>query len=510
MKLNTFTGGLNYRIASELLPINEAVVCNNADISSNNVAPINGLSTTMTSNVVNGFYYRNNSEWMPNADTRDYLEYQTKLYWTDGTIPKKYDGTSTYDLGITKPATAPTVVLSPTTGITATVQYAYTYYNVNDGTESEPSALSTELVLTDETANVDVIASADPQVTHIELYRIGGTFLVLNKVAELSNTTQTYTDSAPESSLAIVGNTSAYNGKPPAALRYLSHAYSIFFGSVGSKLYYSREVGNPNYFPEVNYIEFPDTITAIAPVQSGIIVCTYYQSFLITGTTANTFVKHLIDAQQGCINHKTLAYYKNQALFVSTDGLCANSSGGILVMSKAKLGKQSWSTVNAVVHDEVYYLQLSDNSIIEYDLRYTPAFKTINVGTSWLMEANDILYGYSTDGIYQMFSGSAATMTYKTGGIAEGSMTTPKLYDEVWFYIVGTLIVNLYVNGILRSTKSITGNSIPVKVMLPQDYQRGVELQIEVIGTGTLKELSFESSKYERPTRTKEWTENGY
>jgi len=498
MRLQVFDGGLDTRLAPELIKANEAVICENVDISSGQLAPCQDVGTTAITTVPKPYYYHYSKEWMQDADVRNYLEYQDKLYWTSGSLAKKYFAGIEQDLGIAKPGTAPITVLNAATGITATVQYMYTYYNSVDGTESEPSAISAELVLSNQSADVSVTASPDAQVTHIWLYRIGGTFLVFNKVTELSNITQTYTDSDPETALAIISNTSTYNGKAPADLKYLSQAYGMFFGAVGSKFYYSRDVGNPNYWPETNYINFPDTITGVWATHMGMLVFTYYQTFIITGTTANAFVKQPLDSTQGCINYNSIANYANSLLFLSNDGICTVSGGKVLVMSKIKLGKQTYSSVNAVVHDEVYYLQLADNSILTYDLRYKSAFKTYALGTSWLAIADDVLYAYKTDGMYSMFTGTAASMHYKTGNLTESSLSTLKLYDEIRLYLSGTITLTIYINEVSVISKSLVGEKKPITIKVPQKYQMGSSIQFEITGTGTIKEMKYGTARDRR------------
>ena len=134
MQLSDFSGGLNVRQAPELIQPNEATICKNVDIGSGQLKSVKGLGTASITALLDAYYYLSKAQWMPNASTRDYLEYQGKLYWTDGTQPKKYDGTTTSNLGLQNPTAAPTVAVGAAGSLDGTLQYVYTYYNSVDGT----------------------------------------------------------------------------------------------------------------------------------------------------------------------------------------------------------------------------------------------------------------------------------------------------------------------------------------------------------------------------------------
>lgn len=493
MKLRAFNGGLNIRQAPELISPTEAVVCSNADISTGQLQSSKALGSTAITLLNKPYYFKANNEWMPNADTRDYTEYQGHLYWSDGATPQKYIGGTIYNLGIVKPSLI-SAALGAAGNLTGTIQYVYTYYNIADGTESAPSPISLEVVATAQNISVALTASTDPQVSHIFLYRVGGSLTQFTKVVELSNTSQLYTDDTLDSAVLGTLLSSEFNNEAPYGLQYLVEAAGVFFGAVGSKLYFTTPEGNPNYWPATNYINFHALITGTAVVAAGVIVFTYDKAYVITGTTAATFVKQPIDGSQGCINNKTIVPFSNTIMWLSTDGLCTLLGRRVEVTSKYKLGKQTYSAVVAVTHDETYYCQLTNKTILAFDLRYTPAFKEYDFATTWLVVANDKLYGETPEGSLELFQGDLATYEYETGKLTEGSATKLKLYKDIIVALEGTHTITVLIDDEVVITKEFTGSKKPSTLKVPQELQRGTAISFRLSGVGTIKEIDYDVS----------------
>lgn len=374
-------------------------------------------------------------------------------------------------------------------GVSGTVQYVYTYYNVNDGTESQPSPVSIELSTQNSRVSTSVTASPDPQVTHIKLYRIGNNLLSFTEVAELSNTSTTYLDIVPDGYVTGQILSSSLNGKAPAGLKYLVQTYNVFFGAVGTKLYFTRDIGNPNYWPETYYIEFYDTVTGIAPVANGVVVTTRYKAFLVTGTNVSTFVKYELSGDQGGVSHHSIAARGGQALLVSTDGICTTSGQPLQVLSKSALGKATLDVVNAVVVDEVYYVQQASGKILAFDFRYVPRIVEYDFGTSYLVVANDVLHGVVDGELYQLFAGEPTNYVYQTGNLTDGSLTSTKLYKKVHCFATGVNTLSISINGKVVQTKQLVEGLNDISV--PQEWQRGEYTSFLLTGTGIVKELEY-------------------
>lgn len=106
-QVNNFDGGLSLRIDPSLIKVNEAQRLVNVD--PNPVVLRSGKAfTASNTNIGNNFYNFNNS-WVSSANYRDYVEYESRLYYTEsGQTPKVYT-TSEYKLGIDKPSSEPAV-----------------------------------------------------------------------------------------------------------------------------------------------------------------------------------------------------------------------------------------------------------------------------------------------------------------------------------------------------------------------------------------------------------------
>lgn len=113
MKLQLFDGGLSTRRAPQLLQQNEGVEYTNIDNEVGVLAPVKSKTVTTTTVSKFPYFYDAQQQWVSSNTYRDYVEFEKTLYWTDRIgRPQKYDGTNQYNLGISAPATAPTVTAS--------------------------------------------------------------------------------------------------------------------------------------------------------------------------------------------------------------------------------------------------------------------------------------------------------------------------------------------------------------------------------------------------------------
>jgi len=377
-------------------------------------------------------------------------------------------------------------------GLTGTIQYVYTYYDVVDGTESQPSHLSTEVEVYHGYLSYSVIASDSPNVTHIKVYRIGGGLLDFTEIAEHPNRTADYLDL--QSGLTATGGTLAteLNGVPPEGLRFLRESHGVFFGALGPKLYFTKSAGNPNYWPEPYYIDIHEDITAIGVIAGGLIVFTRYSSFLISGTSSTTFVKYTISNDQGCIDHKSVVLKAGSALFLSTDGLCTVNTNDVVVISKVLLGEVLFAPRIALLYNEVYYCQLEDGSIFVYDMRYERAFHYYDFDTSWLVKKDDCLLAVKDGEVRECFEGEPSSYAFLTGNLTEGANTHLKLYDEIYVYVAkGEVKLSVSIDSILVGTFELEAAPKPIRIAVPQENQRGSSIQFLVEGTGVVREIEY-------------------
>jgi hypothetical protein len=102
-----FNGGLNTRAAKHLLNAAQSTVCNNVDFFDGSLKPLKGIKATPWMVGANNKHFtRFNGQWVSGGAGVHFVEYNDALYKSDsaGVIKKSKNGTTFFELGITKPA----------------------------------------------------------------------------------------------------------------------------------------------------------------------------------------------------------------------------------------------------------------------------------------------------------------------------------------------------------------------------------------------------------------------
>lgn len=375
--------------------------------------------------------------------------------------------------------------------VVGSIQYLYTYYNSATGYESAPSAVSTTLKSNGAVTVNNLTASPDPQVTDIRLYRVGGNLTLFSLVVELPNVTINYVDDNKDTEIIGTILTSQDSQNAPNTLQFITEAYAMLFAAEGSKLRFTP-IGQPTVWPETFFLNFDGDITGMTQVASGLLVFTKFRTFIVTGTGPTTLAQYLLSDDQGCISYDSIQVIGSEAIWASTDGLCTSSGGGVIVVTKNKLGKITLVPIDSEIFDEVYYLLQANGTVLCLDYRYqTKLFKYLNFGVSQLVVSNDALYGWKEGFLYKLFASTEKeTMIYKSPRFVEGSVTEEKYYKKVYIYSEGDIILNILINDVLVSTSSYSSKDRHV-VQVPHAYQRGQFIQFEISGTGEVFEIEY-------------------
>jgi hypothetical protein len=229
-QLNVFSGGLNTRLKPHLLGPTDSVVNINVNMDSGCLVPEykDRINTDVESIGKEIIFFKD--KWVSSSEDINFVVFQEKLYKTHVGVPQKSnDGITWYNLGIAEPTTAPVVSQGAEGLLDGTYQYCYTYYNTSDGTESKPTPYSVEIPITLKQMEVSVIASTDPQVDAIRLYRLGGVLPSMTLVTTLTNTTQTYIDNIIAEDVDGHVLDSFSFGQAPSGLRYLTENNAMLF-----------------------------------------------------------------------------------------------------------------------------------------------------------------------------------------------------------------------------------------------------------------------------------------
>ena len=485
MLLQSFNKGLNNVKSPNLLSTSESVICDNVDISKGALIPLN-IDITDNTIVLNSIINYKNS-WVTDLDTY-YVIYREILYKAKPDKLYKYDGVNEYTVGIEAPTSAPTY----TTGagnLTGTYRYCYTYYNSADGTESEPSPYTGDIVLSSNNVTLTFISSTNAQTDSIRIYRIGGNISVMSLVDTIPNTTTSYTDNIADNAIDGLILASSTNGMPPAGIKYLTLHNAMLFGAVGDKLYFSK-IGQPNAWSEFDFIDFDYNITGMGVTPNGLVVFTENTSHIILGNTADTFSKFLLSDKIGCIEHRTVKSMSNVLVWLSTSGICISSGSSINTISRDAIDFNTFGTPKcAEVIDDIYYLAFSDKMLV-FDNRFGRTFYTIDLIAEALAVYNGKLWFNSVGLLYQFNAGTTKrTMHYKSPVLIEGYYSMVKYYNTIYVYSIGQLEFKVYIDNTLVLTYQLTDGGNEIK--LPQINKLGYSIQFEVTGTGSLYEIEY-------------------
>ncbi|PIR06686.1 MAG: hypothetical protein COV55_02935 [Candidatus Komeilibacteria bacterium CG11_big_fil_rev_8_21_14_0_20_36_20] len=496
MKLDNFSGGLATRKDETLVMPNEALLYKNIDNAKGNLTSIKDY--TLSGTAIDRWFYKFSDTWYSSTNDREYIEYNNKLYWSEKeNYAQKVVSGTVKPLGITAPTVKLTTVDGGTGSISTsseTLQYMYTFYDSSEGIESAPSPVSDELSLSanKEVDISDFQTSSNVFVDKIRIYRIGADATDFTLIVEIDNGDTTYTDNIQTiNAIGTILSTYDYT-PPPVGLRYFTEAYGIIFAAKNNYLYFS-EIGLPDAWPAANTILISGIITGIAAIPDGLAIYINSKAYLLLGTSSANFRLVLLSAEHGCINHNTIKVVKNTLIWVSSDGICS-LSGGIQVVTKEKLGRISLNTISATVYSEQYMLTLTDGSLFIFDLRFNPfIFKTIEFNTVEVYNLgvfDNVLYGVINEQIATLFTGRQIDFYYESPVLADGEPSNIKLYNNIYVSAEGEFLFDIYIDGVKVLNKKLNGDRI-FELKVPQEYQRGSDIQFKIQGTGVIKEIEY-------------------
>lgn len=507
MKFALFDGGLQTRLAPHLIQPNEGVIYDNLDNSVGHFKPIKDkidVTTELEAEGIKdfGFFFTVEDEIWYSDSPYDWVVFQNDLYYSDriGIPQKRVSDGVTANLGIAPSILTPVLTPQGTADPDGdTVQYAITFYNSNDGSESRPT-LSDEVVWHSdgiEISNIEV--STDPQVTNVRIYRVGRDLTVFTLIATIANGTTTYIDNVSDINAEGSLLQSADWGQAPEGLKYLTESNAMFFGALGSRLYFTP-IGLPNSWPATYFLQMPNEITGIAVTPTGLLVFTEHSTILITGTGPTSLTQQILTTDQGCRTHDSVVNVQGAAMWVSNDGICVSNGGQVRVISKEKLGKLNLTIVSSIVYDESYVAQLDDKTTLVWDFAYGSIPKKWDYQVTSLAIGYDEIYGFEDGKIYQLTHGVNPKIGhFKSGWFTSNDIIHPKVHDRFDMAYKGELIVRFYVDGELAIDREFSSLELDVvQSKFPKIFTRNHYVELEIIGTGEMYELDLlESSANE-------------
>src|SRR5579863_9361278 len=199
--------------------------------------------------------------------------------------------------GVIAPAVTPTG--SGSLSLTTGWSYAAAYGNSSSGQVSSatPVSVTTGPQTSKSYIGVGLIASTDPQVNQIWLFRTtdGGSSWLNLPSSPYPNTTQTIQDTNPDTTLNILQQAplNFVNNPPPTQALDPIYYLNLVWVHVGNTVYCSRTpsaiVGvTQESFPPGNAFPFPETVIRKIPFSSGLLVFTTSNIYIILGNNTLT------------------------------------------------------------------------------------------------------------------------------------------------------------------------------------------------------------------------------
>lgn len=393
------------------------------------------------------------------------------------------------------PSSARTLVESDFSKLKGTYQYLLTYYNSVTGVESAASPVSAEVLLPIGGGAVFTGIPVSTQADKKRLYRVGGALSSFALVATINNADTTYTDRTADNNIdGRILSTSDYF-PAPVGMTYIEHSAGMVFGAVDTTLRFTP-IGKPDAWPLSFSISFESAITGLAEVANGLLVFTRTKTYLMTGTGPSTLSRQLVDSKQGCIAPESIQKLAGAALWLSTDGICTSNGGPAQVISRDKLGRLSLTVTSSVLHDDVYYLTLTDGSILALSLAYGQVFKHLELGITTVTAGYDTLYGWRDGQLYELFASEQdLEFEYLSPRFIEGRATEAKTYKKLYFFAKGDIMVDVIIDDVAVIEGRKLDSGIATQVQPPQTEQRGYFIQFRIYGKGELLEFEYTAER---------------
>ena len=262
-------------------------------------------------------------EYLPSFATGNNL-----VFIVNGTDAKKYDGTTVYGIGITAPASAPTLADSGTAGVPDGTYEAYvTYYNSATGQESSAGPTSSTLTLITNKIDFSAIpTSADAQVNTRRIYlRNTGTMSNFYLAVTISNNTATTSSAYNGSDAALVdiGPDTDENDPPPSGVKFACFHKSRLFLADNTNLYYSKLDMTESFDPDAYETPNPSdgqAITGIASIFDLLIIFKTNSIYVLVGDDPDTWAIRPIDNTIGCSTFRSIVLTEGRLYWYSEQG----------------------------------------------------------------------------------------------------------------------------------------------------------------------------------------------
>lgn len=300
----------------------------------------------------------------------DWAMAQNFLYIVNGTDKKKFDGTTVWNFGITRPSAAPTVTDSGVAGTpNGTYEGVLVYYNSATGSLSSRSD-PTSVTVSSHQIDFSWTAPADPQVTHVIVgIRNTANEPFFYQAAQIAIGTTTYRFNLDTTTLTIQLPDTAENNPPPDGITNLEyHTNRRMFATDGVNLYYSKrdfvEAFDPDNIQPVNPND-GQRIRALHSAHGVLIILKERSVYILSGDEPESWTLSQLDPEVGTFSHQSVFTVNSTTFFWSELGAMGWAGSGPVVPIAAPKIRPTVSSdmLNFSVLDQVVGTADSENKL---------------------------------------------------------------------------------------------------------------------------------------------------
>jgi hypothetical protein len=487
------------------LEVNQAQTASNVDLSRGDLRSMSGITAVSTlATTLPKTLWRCGSSWITlGTGVTAYVvdsfiqESLNRFYFSDGTFPKQSNSTlwgtaTSYRLGVTPPAVAPTLTITGTgDGTTqATVSYVFTMVTAW-GEESAPSPATAVIdVENGEGVNLSVLTTPTDTANNFQYKRIyrlasgttGAEYCYLDQIAFANTTYSDYNAGSLKTVSTDVLETTDW-AVPPTALLYLTQAHNgMLIGAYGKDMYVS-EPFVPYAYPTDYVVSVDSDITGIGATKEFILILSSSFPYIVTGATPDSLVSTAVPISTKCMSQRGVVSTADGVYYPASDGLYfCNGSSVVCVTANTYTGAQ-WTALGpsnfiAEWYGDCYTAFVAgSNTGISVDPQ-TGEVTTFTI-PSTITVVRDV-YHYSTDDTLYVLgtdnsgvnsyiisfdtNATGLTFTWKSKKfVSPDKFNCAKVKGN---YGAGSLTFKYYLNGSEKLSKSLTAEGI---FRLPSD-----------------------------------------
>jgi hypothetical protein len=251
----------------------------------------------------------------------------TWSFIADRNLMRKDNGVALATWGLTAPVSASGLSAVASGVLTGVYGAVYTYARVVSGHvvhESNPSPSPTPVTLASQRLGVPVVASTDPQVTHIRIYRTvaGGTSYLFDQ--QVPNSTVNQISDQADDALGVAVETD--NDPPPlasCAVEFQGHLWLCNAVEHPEYLYYSKRF-RPESWPPDNFLKIgdpSDPLLSMVALTGVIGVFTALTKYRVFGSAATGFTALEALNSRGIASPNATTSTARGVAFVAKDGI---------------------------------------------------------------------------------------------------------------------------------------------------------------------------------------------